>query len=190
MPRHSGDPFNRLYEGMLPFHENFRRSYASIQQVLPLSQSLSKRDLEVLLARGDQLCHHLEMHHHIEETYIFPLLAEKMPSFAMGESHRGEHQVMHDKLEEFQSYIKRVAQLLNSGPGKKALSDGAGQPIPEDSSRKPWPKEIYDGEKMKQIVDELGQALFPHLKAEEESLKAKSMRAHGWTEAEINRIPM
>lgn len=220
MPR-SSDPFNRLYEGMLPFHENFRRSYAYIQQVLPVSQSLSKRDLETFLARSDQLVHHLEMHHHIEvsqnldtaskfasqivltcslffgtqETYIFPLLAKRMPAFAHGDSHRKEHETMHHQLELFQQYVKKVAQALNSSQGKRAISEGAGQPRKNaddegSSGRKEWPREVYDADKMKALVDTLGEALFPHLKAEEESLKAKSMRAAGWTEAEIAQIPM
>lgn len=47
---------------------------------------------------------------------------------------------------------------------------------------------MYDADKMRELVDELGQALFPHLQAEEESLKATSMRKAGWTEAEVNRI--
>lgn len=196
----SRDPFNRLYEGMLPFHENFRRSYAQLQQALPVSQRLPKRDLERFLAVGMQMCHHLEMHHQIEvstttmpqrisrclihfsppryqETYIFPLLAKRMPAFGHDDAHRKEHAVMHTRLEAFEAYIGQVGGALNSSRAK-GLSN------PE------WPRDIYDGEKMKEIIDALGEALFPHLKAEEESLKAKSMRAAGWTAAEIARIPM
>ena len=132
---------------------------------------------------------------HIQETYIFPLLAKRMPAFAQGDSHRKEHETMHHQLELFQQYVKKVAQILTSSQGKRAISEGAGQPKKdadehEAPGRKEWPREVYDADKMKALVDALGEALFPHLKAEEESLKAKSMRAAGWTEAEIAQIPM
>lgn len=64
--RNGGDPYNYLLERMLPFHANFRRTIAMIQQTLPQTQSLPRRDLERFLAVGVQLVHHLEMHHSIE----------------------------------------------------------------------------------------------------------------------------
>lgn len=117
----------------------------------------------------------LSWHHCPKETYIFPLLAKKMPAFAHDDSHRKEHQVMHHRLETYEHYIQQVAKSL----GKKSTQQG------DDGL---WAKDVYDADKMKTLIDELGQALFPHLKAEEESLKAKSMREAGWTEAEVNKI--
>lgn len=51
-----------------------------------------------------------------QETYIFPLLAKKMPAFAHDDSHRREHQLMHGRLEAYETYIQEVTKSL----GKKS----------------------------------------------------------------------
>lgn len=91
---------------------------------------------------------------------------------------------MHAALETLEAYVQQSVRALSASQGKKALADGAGK------DGKIWPKEVYDAEKMGIILTTLGQALFPHLEAEEESLKAVNMRKAGWTEAEVMRLPM
>ncbi|CAO1620761.1 unnamed protein product [Parajaminaea phylloscopi] len=198
MPAHSSrDPWNRLYEGMLPFHENFRRSHAYLQRVLPASQSLPIKDLQQVLERVMYLVQALEGHHHIEETYIFPLLAKKMPSFGKGAQHTAEHEVMHHALEALAAEAVKSIRQLGSGPGRKALSEGCGSPVKDAdgivdaaAGRKPWPREVYDGQRIKELEDKLADALFPHLSAEEQSLKGPSLQAAGWTLKELSAIPM
>lgn len=91
---------------------------------------------------------------------------------------------MHAALELLEAYVQQSTRALSSSQGKKAMADGAGQ------DGKAWPKEVYDPEKMNIILTTLGGALFPHLEAEEESLKGVNMRKAGWTEAEMARLPM
>lgn len=68
MPR--GDPWNRLYEGMLPYHEHFRKTHAYLQKVLPETQTLPRDDLQVVLGRILHLVQALEGHHYIEVSEL------------------------------------------------------------------------------------------------------------------------
>ncbi|KAK0525625.1 hypothetical protein OC835_005551 [Tilletia horrida] len=204
-----GDPYSRLLAGMMPFHNRFRMIYASIQGTLrqPHPQTMPQRQLQALLRQTLDLTHHLDGHHQIEETYIFPLLARRMPQFATtgndGDTgHIQEHARMHAALEQLQSYAEGVERALRGSQGRKAISEGAGQPAaPEeaegdqdddadDAKRKPWPTSLFDSEHFRTLIDNLGTTLFPHLEAEETSLRPSNIKAAGFTPEELARIPM
>lgn len=159
---------------------------------MPSSPTLPAPQLEMFLTRAGALAHHLEMHHSIEEQYIFPILARRMPVF--GKDHIAEHKAMHEALERYDAYCNACVRALKGPAGKKAAAAGAGKPDEsedaEDGARKAWPKEVYDLEKMKGLVEELGATLFPHLDHEEASLKADNMKKAGWSLEELSRIPM
>ncbi len=92
-----------LYEGMLPFHEHFRHSISQISALLtvlsPQSASKSKPTaLNNLLYLTASLCRSLETHHTIEERFIFPTLAKKLPQFGKSSQHIKEHDQMHSAL--------------------------------------------------------------------------------------------
>lgn len=194
------DPFARLLQGMLPYHNHFRMEHAQIAKGLQRSQSAPKVTLIRLMQQALQLCHHLEMHHTIEEAHIFPLLADKVPSFAHNSAHIAEHAAMHAKLEELEAYASKVMQDLRSAPGKRAEADGSGQPLGRSSDadsdedevtkRKPWPAAVYDEERFAGLVKDVAAKLFPHLEAEESSLKPDNLKKHGLTLKELARIPM
>lgn len=101
---------------------------------------------------------------------------------------------MHHALEGLSAEVTKSVRQLSSSAGKKALSEGCGSPIKNgddvEEERKPWPKEVYNGARVKELEDILADALFPHLRAEEESLKAASLQAAGWTLKELNTVPM
>ncbi|PWN88567.1 hypothetical protein FA10DRAFT_166516 [Acaromyces ingoldii] len=202
MPR---DVYGRLLETMLYFHGNFRRTHALLAATIPRSQTLPRRELEALLQRGLGLAHHLEMHHSIEEAHIFPRLAVRMPAFAQGDAHIKEHAAMHARLEVFEAYCSEVLNRLKTARARKAEQDGAGQPIKtkagqeeedeeedEDDQvkRGPWPTDIYDKDRMEQLTKDLASTLFPHLDAEERSLRADNLRKAGFTEREMMMIPL
>ena len=44
------------------------------------------------------------MHHRIEEAYIFPVLARKMPQFKAGAREAGEHLKSHKAIHDGQSF--------------------------------------------------------------------------------------
>jgi hypothetical protein len=81
-------------------------------------------------------------------TYIFPILAEKMPQFAKTGDHLKEHEEIHKGLDEYVDYIRKCRK-----------------------DRKEW-----DGEKMKGIMDSFRDILFKHLDHEVESLKGENMK--------------
>jgi hypothetical protein len=81
-------------------------------------------------------------------TYIFPILAERMPQFKPQGDHLKEHEEIHRGLDDYVAYIK------------KCRKDG-----------KEW-----DGEKMKKIMDSFRDILFKHLDHEVESLKGDEMK--------------
>ena len=81
-------------------------------------------------------------------TYIFPILAEKMPQFAKEGAHLKEHEQIHKGLDEYVAYIK------------KCRKDG-----------KNW-----EVDKMKSIMDSFRDILFKHLDHEVESLKGDELK--------------
>lgn len=60
--------------------------------------------LKQFLNEGLSFVEHLTTHHSIEERYVFPMLAARMPEF------RGNLQAQHDKIHEglevFEAYLK------------------------------------------------------------------------------------
>jgi hemerythrin-like domain-containing protein len=160
---------------MLPFHNGFRAKHAALMQRLPEASQMSKSQLMSFLQIGASLAQHLEAHHGIEEAYIFPLLAKKLPQF--GKEHLQEHATMHQAVEGMGKYIEQCAKKLQNGRAKKGDDDV-------------WPKDIFDEEKMRSHLDHLRDTLFVHLEHEEASLRPESLKKAGFTEDDIRRIPM
>ena len=111
------------------------------------------------LATGLDFCHHLEMHHTIEEHSVFPELAAKMPLFRQRDHLLGQHAQIHAGLEDFQKY------LADCRKGERELRM----------------------EQMKEAMDTFGKVLWTHLDDEVEQLGAENMRKF-WTKEEMNRL--
>lgn len=82
------------------FHRYFRSSF---QQLFELSDgSFEKNGLSVpdFMDVAESFLRHLEGHHGIEERYIFPVLAKKMPQFA--EEHQEEHDTIHEGMHQLE----------------------------------------------------------------------------------------
>ncbi|GAC76659.1 protein phosphatase 1, regulatory subunit, and related proteins [Moesziomyces antarcticus T-34] len=170
-----GDPWDCLYEGMLPFHEHFRHSISQISALLtvlsPQSASKSKPTaLNNLLYLTASLCRSLETHHTIEERFIFPTLAKKLPQFGKSSQHIKEHDQMHSALHSLESYVGEVARNLRQAKAKDGL------------------EEVYDHAKMEALVAKLKDTLLPHLAAEEASLRAPVVKEAGFELGEIRHL--
>jgi hemerythrin-like domain-containing protein len=113
------------------------------------------------LSTGLDFCHHLEAHHSIEETYVFPMLARKMPEFRNQEHLVGQHRDIHKGLDLFQEYL----ETCRSGERELRL------------------------EELKEIMDGFGKVLWTHLDDEVRTLGAENMRKY-WTLQEMNHMPM
>lgn len=119
-----------------------------------------------LLSKGLSLVRYLETHHNIEETYLFPLLARKMPEFRTGRGGGAgelvrQHRLIHAGMESFDEYLRQC----RSRETELELSV------------------------MKEKMDTWGDVLLAHLDQEVQTLRADNMRRY-WTTDEIKAIPI
>ena len=91
--------------------------------------------IRAFLNLGLQLCHHLTLHHTIEEQHIFPVLAQKMPKFRKELQFLTQHKQIHAGLDKFEEYLNQC---------------------------KTGEKEVRLDE-MKEIMDTFGKVLWQHL---------------------------
>lgn len=130
---------------------------------------------------GLQFIAHLTAHHNIEETYLFPLLARKMPEFrsnhfplpmtATGKDQNDknrqaalllqQHKDIHDGMDDLEIYLG----TCKAGEAELEMSV------------------------VKDKMDTWGVVLWDHLNLEVQTLGADNMRKY-WTLEEIRRIPM
>lgn len=113
------------------------------------------------LSAGEEFCHHLTIHHTIEEQHIFPILARKMPAFKKELELLTQHKQIHNGLDKFEEYLADVKS------GKRDLVYG----------------------EMKSVMETFGEVLWKHLDDEVHELRAENMKKY-WTPEEIRRIPM
>nr|XP_031860142.1 uncharacterized protein CI109_004507 [Kwoniella shandongensis]KAA5527214.1 hypothetical protein CI109_004507 [Kwoniella shandongensis] len=158
--------WNRLADHMDMFHNHFRYEFNRVYTLADGGFHKEGMTLPRFLREAQQLSQHLDMHHRIEETYIFPVLAKKMPQFKQGGRESGEHlkkhKKIHDGIDKYDKYLKEG--LAN--PSK------------------------YDAAELRAILDGFREVLFSHLDEEVKDLGAESMKAAGWTLDEIRRVPM
>ncbi|KAI1409473.1 hypothetical protein F5Y13DRAFT_169897 [Hypoxylon sp. FL1857] len=163
--------YNRLAEHMDVFHAHFRTSWNALWAAACAGNSKSKASSRAgrsIINDGLAFISQLEMHHSIEETYIFPILARRMPEFRTdGKGAKGaaellqQHREIHDGMEGMRKYLR-------------ACRDGE--------------KEL-DMATLKSQMESWGSVLWKHLDQEVETLGAENMRKY-WTVEEIRRIPM
>jgi len=110
---------------------------------------------------GLDFCHHLHVHHTIEEQHIFPVLAKKMPAFRKELELLTQHKQIHKGLDVFQAYL----EACRNGEKELRLDE------------------------MKKIMDGFGKVLWEHLDDEVKELGAENMRKF-WSPEEMRRMPM
>ncbi|KAH7398427.1 hypothetical protein BKA66DRAFT_566031 [Pyrenochaeta sp. MPI-SDFR-AT-0127] len=153
--------YNRMAEHMDYFHNHFRSTWNTLYEACESQKRPKGMSIKQFLALGQQFCHHLEMHHGIEEQHIFPVLAKKMPAFKKELELLTQHKQIHKGLDKLTKYVDEC-------------SDG------ERELRMPELKEILDG---------FGKVLWQHLDDEVKQLGAENMRKY-WTLEEMRRMPM
>ncbi|TKA36985.1 hypothetical protein B0A54_11349 [Friedmanniomyces endolithicus] len=80
--------YNRMAEHMDMFHENFRRTWNLLYGACTSGKRPAGMSLRAFLNTGLEFCHHLTVHHTIEEQHIFP------------------HKLIHNGLEKFEGYLE------------------------------------------------------------------------------------
>ncbi|KAH7244329.1 uncharacterized protein BKA55DRAFT_573660 [Fusarium redolens] len=154
--------YNRAADHMEYFHNNFRRSWNLLWNACANNRRPQGMSLKQFIMEGLQFAEHLTMHHNIEETYIFPVLAKKMPEFRGGRAELlRQHKQIHAGLDHFEEYLKKC----RTGDEEFELSV------------------------LKTKMETWGEVLWKHLDQEVETLGANNMRKY-WTKEEVMRLPM
>ncbi|KAF1814182.1 hypothetical protein P152DRAFT_456414 [Eremomyces bilateralis CBS 781.70] len=111
------------------------------------------------------------MHHSIEESYVFPKLAKRMPSFKRHMSRKladgstdgpellNQHDLIHPGLERMEAYLEGC----RNGEQELRLKE------------------------LKAIMDEFGNILWTHMKEEVDELTAENMRKY-WKIEEMDQL--
>ncbi|KAF4950578.1 hypothetical protein FSARC_13146 [Fusarium sarcochroum] len=154
--------YNRAADHMNYFHDNFRRSWNLMWNACANNRRPQSMTLKQFIMEGLQFAEHLTMHHNIEETYIFPVLAKKMPEFRGGRAELlRQHKQIHAGLDLFEEYLKKC---------RTGEAD-------------------FDLGILKTKMESWGEVLWTHLDQEVETLGANNMRKY-WTKEEVMRLPM
>lgn len=142
-------------------HNNFRQTWNILYGACQSSKRPASLSIRQFLSMGLDFCHHLHVHHTIEEQHIFPVLAKKMPAFRKELELLTQHKQIHKGLEVFQAYL----EACRSGEKELRLDE------------------------MKKILDSFGRVLWEHLDDEVKELGAENMRKY-WSPEEMKRMPM
>ncbi|KAK5078196.1 hypothetical protein LTR51_000383 [Lithohypha guttulata] len=148
--------YNRLAIMMDAYHNHFRRTWNMLYSACSSGQRPAGVSIRGFIQAGLQLCHHLTIHHTIEERHIFPELAERMPGFKDDEILIHQHEQIHDGLEKVQDYL----QACQSGEKELRMNE------------------------LKDIMDSFGEVLWAHLDEEVRMLGAENIRQY-WTKQEV-----
>lgn len=108
---------------------------------------------------GQSFVHSLTMHHGIEEAYVFPMLAQKMPKFRAQDHLKKQHEAIHEGLHKFEEYLK----ACHSGERELRLAE------------------------LGEVMNTFGKVLWQHLDDEVDQLKAENMRKF-WTMEEMRKL--
>jgi hemerythrin-like domain-containing protein len=156
--------YNSMSEHMEYFHNHFRQTWNMLYGACTNNKRPSSLSLKQFINAGLQFCSHLTTHHGIEEQYIFPMLAAKMPEFKAGPNAAEllrQHKEIHKGLDGFEEYLKKCRS------GETEL----------------------DLKTLKLKMDTWGEVLWKHLDQEVKTLGAENMRKY-WTLEEMRRMPM
>ncbi|KAI1075486.1 hypothetical protein F5B20DRAFT_585278 [Whalleya microplaca] len=164
--------YNRLAEHMDLFHAHFRHTWNVLWGACVAQKRPARMSPRAFVSEGLGFLSQLETHHSIEETYIFPVLAKRMPEFRVGKGSGSagngggaellrQHREIHRGMEGMQEYLRRC----RAGEVELEL------PV------------------LKEKMESWGAVLWRHLDQEVQTLGAENMRKY-WTIEEIRRIPM
>ncbi|EIM83064.1 uncharacterized protein STEHIDRAFT_141577 [Stereum hirsutum FP-91666 SS1] len=148
---------------MSHFHDHFKTEFNSLYELADGTFAKRGMSLNAFLNKANELIHYLTIHHTIEERHIFPVLAKRMPMFAMENDgvHLESHKGIHHGLEDLTNLVTKYKKDPTS----------------------------YKPEEFRACLDSWRQVLFTHLDDEVADLKGENMKKY-WTLAEVDRIPM
>ncbi|KAL4945589.1 hypothetical protein BDV06DRAFT_219125 [Aspergillus oleicola] len=180
--------YNRLAEKMSHIHAEFRNTWTTLKTACsqpshsstPQSRNPDQdadciMDDTSLILLTLSFISSLSNHHSIEENYIFPTLATRMPEFSPSGVLMGQHGVIHDGLVRIRSYLRGCERFMDG----ELDEEGRGEKLNREKLRGMLMGE--DGE--------FERVLWEHLDREVEFLEAERMRKC-WRVEEVRRLPM
>lgn len=192
--------WNKLADGMERFHEKFAWEFNNVYDVSALAPvcadpqmadggwKKAKLSFPRFLREAEQVSHHLDLHHRIEEAYIFPMLAKKLPQFRMNGKGGKDHVEMHRKIHNGESLPWRDCWCDAGGSGE-GLTAGLKR-YDEYLDKAQRDPDAYDGAELRKIMDSFRDVLFNHLDLEVKDLGAESVYNAGFTLDELARFPL
>jgi len=145
---HEERRWNRLSNNMSHFHEHFKQEFNALYELADGSFNKHGLSLAGYLRVAQDLKKSLTMHHTIEERFIFPTLALRMPQFK-GE-HLESHKGIHDGLDQLDALLTRY----KSNPSSYSPTD------------------------MRACLDSWREVLFRHLDEEVADLRGENLRKY------------
>ncbi|KAK2750733.1 hypothetical protein FQN57_002806 [Myotisia sp. PD_48] len=153
--------YNRMADRMELFHNGFRQKWTILYKACQSNKCPSNMTMHEFIRVGTSLCSQLDTHHTIEEQYIFPVLAKRMPAFKKNLNLINQHKEIHRGLDKLDAYLK------------------------ECQSRE---RELRLAE-LKEVLDGFGTVLWEHLDDEVKELGAENMRKY-WSLEDMTKMPM
>ncbi|EOA86861.1 uncharacterized protein SETTUDRAFT_87407 [Exserohilum turcica Et28A] len=153
--------YNRMAEHMNYYHDNFRATWKVLYAASESQKRPKNMSIRQFIGMGLQFCHHLTIHHTIEEQHIFPVLAKKMSAFRKELELLTHHKMIHAGIEKLETYLEEC----QSGERELRMTE------------------------LKEVMDSFGPVLWEHLDAEVKQLGAENMRKY-WSLEEMRAMPM
>ncbi|KAF6806605.1 hypothetical protein CSOJ01_08754 [Colletotrichum sojae] len=154
--------YNQMAEKMEYFHNHFRAQWTLLHEAASSGRRPRNMTLKQFLDTGLQFAKHLTAHHGIEERFVFPMLARRMPEFRGGRAELlRQHREIHKGMDAFEDYLKKcIAREVE-----------------------------FELSVLKEKMDSWGEVLWTHLDQEVKTLGAENMRRY-WTLEEVRDMPM
>ncbi|KAL8417653.1 hypothetical protein RB594_001345 [Gaeumannomyces avenae] len=165
--------FNRLADEMTYYHDHFKQSWNVLYDAASSGRRPKNLTLKQFLDTGMGFVRSLTMHHNIEETYLYPILAPKMAEFRHAQGGGGK------KLSQKQSELIQQHRDIHEG------MDQLEEYINKCRSR----EADLEMSVLLQKLDSWGTVLWKHMDQEVETLGAANMRKY-YTLGEMRRIRM
>ncbi|RAL11885.1 hemerythrin domain-containing protein, partial [Aspergillus homomorphus CBS 101889] len=153
--------YNRLAEHMEHFHTSFKMEYNTLLKATDPKTKKPPLSPKALLTHCQEFMHHLDIHHKIEETHIFPVLARRMPAFRRELALVGQHRAIHAGMDALGAYVAECRG------GAREL----------------------DRAEVRRLLEGFGGVLLAHLDEEVFALRAENMRSF-WSISEMSALPI
>lgn len=144
--------WNWLSEEMNSYHQWFKDRFKVIEECADGSFTKRRMTLPMYLDLVNSFISSLTAHHTVEERFIFPVLAKRIPKFAHDneDGHVNSHRAIHDGLDDLTKHSSKWRHNPSS----------------------------YSPAEMKVCLDNLKGVLFEHLDQEVEDIKGDKLRPH------------